>query len=401
VYLGVFVSSWHITRSTIETSHSTMRVPLADLHAQYLSIKPEIDVAIRGVIESSQFILGKAVEDFEKRFADAHAVKHCVGVGSGTDALHAALWALGIGRGDAVVTVPFTFIATVEAISLTGATPVFVDIEPATYTMDPRQLDELLRNLAGSRWIDGSIVKAIIPVHLYGHPAQMNELKSISRTYGLRVIEDACQAHLAQYDNTFAGNFGDVACFSFYPGKNLGAFGEAGAVTTNDDSLAQTIRQVRDHGQTEKYKHAFWGHNYRMDGIQGAVLDVKLRHLQAWTSRKRAIATLYRSQLSSLDGLTLPIESSAACHVFHQFVVRTSKRAALQSWLAEREIATARHYPIPLHLQDACHGLGYTKGNFPVSEAVASECLSLPIYPEMTDDQIEHVITSVRAFFQR
>jgi dTDP-4-amino-4,6-dideoxygalactose transaminase len=371
-----------------------MNVPLADLKAQYQTIKPEIDAAIQNVIENTQFILGKAVADFEQAFAQAHQTKHCIAVGSGTDALHAALWALGIGKGDAVVTTPFTFIATVEAISLTGAQPLFVDIEPKTYTMDPNKLEELMKTPQGKS------VRAILPIHLYGQPAAMDEIQMIASKYNLYIIEDAAQSHLAKFGGKFVGNFGAAACFSFYPGKNLGAYGEAGGIITNDDALAKKMRQLRDHGQSEKYKHEFWGHNYRMDGIQGAVLGVKLKYLNQWTSKRREIAAKYKQQFDGIPNLVVPFESPKAFHVYHQFVLRTNKRSAFQQYLTEKGIANALHYPIPIHFQEAYLHLGYKPGDFPVSEACAEECISIPAHPEMTEDQIEYVIENVRNFIR-
>lgn len=370
-----------------------MKVPPADLHTQYLSIKPEIDSAIQQVIENSQFILGKAVSDFEHTFAKAHQTKHCIAVGSGTDALHAVLWALGISKGDAVITTPFTFIATVESISLTGAAPVFVDIDPKTYTMDPEKLEDCLRSKRNN-------AKAVIPIHLYGQPAAMDSICEIATKYKLSISEDACQSHIAQYKGTFVGNFGIAGCFSFYPSKNLGAFGEGGAVTTNDDEIAKKVQLLRNHGQVEKYMHEFWGHNYRMDGIQGAVLGVKLKHLKRWTDRRRSIAQMYNKHLAGVGDLVLPYDSPKAYHVYHLFVIRTKRRTGLQQFLSQKEIATTIAYPIPLHLQQAYRSLGYSKGDFPNSEAAADECLSLPIYPEMTDEQVEYVANNVKAFFQ-
>ena len=368
-----------------------MKVPLADLQLQDRLLKPEIDSAIQNVIETSQFVLGKVVADFERDFAQVHGVRHCIAVGSGTDALHIALWSLGIDSRDTVVTTPFTFIATVEAISLTGARPLFVDVDEQTYNMDPQLLEKLLSK--------NKEIKAILPVHLYGQPATMDDIMNIAHKYGSLLVEDACQAHLAQYDGKCVGNFGRAACFSFYPGKNLGAFGEAGAVITNDDELAHKMRLLRDHGQAEKYKHGLWGHNYRMDGIQGAVLWVKLKHLRRWTERRREIAQQYSHLLAGVGDIILPLESPKAYHVYHLYVVRTKQRDALQTFLAKREISTAIAYPIPLHFQQAYQHLGYTKGDFPVSEAVAGECLSLPIFAEMTNEQVEYVVSTVRSFF--
>jgi len=378
-----------------------MKVPLADLRAQYLSIKSEIDSAIQQVIETSQFILGKSVADFERAFAQAHQVKHCIAVGSGTDALHVALWALGIGKGDAVITTSFTFIATVEAISLTGAIPLFVDIDPRTYTMNPEILEELLRTRKIPKGVDQNLkIKAVIPVHLYGQPAEMGKIQQTAQMHGLSIIEDAAQAHLAHYQGKFVGNFGIAGCFSFYPSKNLGAFGEGGAVTTNDDTLAQKIRLLRDHGQVEKYRHDFEGHNYRMDGIQGAVLGVKLRYLEQWTERRHYIAAYYNNHLSGVGDLVLPDELPEARHVFHLFVIRTKRRTALQKFLSGYGIATTIAYPIPLHLQKAYQHLEYSKGDFPVSETAANECLALPLFAEMTDEQADYVIEKVKVFFR-
>lgn len=370
-----------------------MKVPLADLHAQYLLLKTDIDAAIGEILSTSQYILGKAVANFERAFADAHGVKHCVAVGSGTEALHLPLWALGVGPGDAVATVPFTFIATLEAVSILGATPLLVDIEPGTYTMDPKKLDELLRSPRGKA------IKAVMPVHLYGQTAQMGEISALARTNGVSVVEDACQAHLARYEGSYVGNHGAAAGFSFYPGKNLGAYGEAGGILTNDDALALKMRQLRDHGQVEKYKHAFWGYNYRMDGIQGAVLGAKLPKLREWTLRRQDVAQKYRAGLSGVGDLVMPAVGPGCEHVYHLFVVRTKRRAELQQFLSGREISTAVAYPIPLHLQDAYRHLGYAQGDFPESERASEEVLALPMFAELSDPQVAYVIDGVRAFF--
>ncbi|MBI5217249.1 MAG: DegT/DnrJ/EryC1/StrS family aminotransferase [Ignavibacteriae bacterium] len=368
-----------------------MKIPLVDLQAQHKLIRTELDSAIRSVIDNSQFILGKAVSDFETAFAKAHNVKHCIAVGSGTDALHLALWANGIDSGDEVITVPYTFIATAEAISLLGATPVFVDIEPKTYTMNVTALEKAITPKT----------KAILPVHLYGQAADMNAIMEIAKKHNLNVIEDAAQAHLATYDGKFVGEFGNAACFSFYPVKNLGAFGEAGAITTNDDVLALNMKQMRDHGQVSKYNHEMIGHNYRMDGIQGAVLGVKLNYLQKWTERRREIASLYRTFLQNVGDIILPFESPNAYHVYHLFVIRTKKRDALQKFLAEHEIATALHYSRGLHEQKAYSFMKYKRGDFPQTESAADECISLPLYAEMTDEQVEIVATKVKEFFNK
>jgi dTDP-4-amino-4,6-dideoxygalactose transaminase len=366
-----------------------MNVPIVDLKAQYLSIKDEIDTAIAEVINHSSFILGNSVREFEQQFAAAHNVKHCIAVGSGTDALHIALWAAGVRQGDEVITVPFTFIATVEAISLVGAKPVFVDIDSTTFTMDTSKVEDAIT----------ARTKAILPVHLYGQPAAMDVITAIASKHNLAVIEDAAQAHLAKFKNRYVGEWGTAACFSFYPAKNLGAFGEAGAVITNDDKLAETMRRLRDHGQIEKYRHGMLGHNYRMDGIQGAVLGVKLRHLLQWTEQRRLLAETYRRLLSGVGDLTLPYHHPDAYHVNHLFVLLTEQRNKLLHYLSDKGIATAVHYPLPLHLQPACSGLGYSKGDFPVSESVAERCLALPLYAEMSNEQQLYVVEQVKDFF--
>ena len=369
-----------------------MNVPLADLRRQYEAIRPEIDSAIRQVIESSQFILGKAVADFESAFAAAHGVRHCVAVGSGTDALHAALWAAGVREGDVVATTPFTFIATVEAILLLKAVPFFVDIRPDTFTLDPARLAEAF---AAHR------IRSVVPVHLYGQAADAAVIAELAARHGAVVVEDACQAHLARWNDQPVGHFGQSACFSFYPGKNLGAFGEGGAVITDREDIALTLRRLRDHGQSAKYRHDIWGHNYRMDGIQGAVLGVKLRYLQQWTEKRRALAAHYREQIRVVGDLVLPAADPTAYHVYHLFVVRTKRRDALQTYLAERGVATAIAYPIPLHCQPAFASLGYRRGDLPESERAAEECLALPIYAEMSDDQLGYVAACVKDFYGR
>ncbi len=368
---------------------ATQQVPFLDLKLQYQHLKDEIVPSILATMESAQFILGRAVEDFEKRFAAAHGMKHCIAVGTGTDALHLILWARNIGPGDEVITVSHTFIATAEAVSLTGATPVFVDVDPVTYTMDPAALRKAITPRT----------RAIIPVHLYGQPAAMDAIMTIAREHNLFVVEDACQAHLAKWDGKFVGQFGHATAFSFYPGKNLGAYGEAGGITTNDDGLAAEIRQLRDHGQTKKYHHRRWGHNYRMDGIQGAVLGVKLGHLDGWTEARRRHARVYSERLKGVGDLVVPAESPRARHVYHLYVVQTGFRDALQTHLQEKGVGTGLHYPIPLHMQDAYRSLGYREGQFPVTEKVASHGLSLPMFAELTDGQIDHVVASIRGFF--
>jgi dTDP-4-amino-4,6-dideoxygalactose transaminase len=360
-------------------------IPLADLKAQYLSIKDEIDQAVLSVLGSSQFILGKYVEEFERDFAAYCGVEHALGVNSGTSALHLALLAAGVGPGDEVITVPFTFIATVSAIRYCGARPVFVDIDPQTYNMDPAGLEAAITPRT----------KVIMPVHLYGQPADMDPILETARRHGLVVIEDACQAHGAEYRGRRAGSLGDIACFSFYPGKNLGAYGEGGAVVTRNAEYAGKIRLLRDWGQSRRYYHDVEAFNYRMDGIQGAILGVKLRHLERWTEARRANAALYRRNLSD-GGIVTPCEMPWARHVYHVFAIRSPKRDALAAALSARQVQTGLHYPVPLHLQKAFAGLGHKAGDFPRAEMVASQVLSLPIFPELTQEQIETVSQAIR-----
>jgi dTDP-4-amino-4,6-dideoxygalactose transaminase len=360
-------------------------IPYLDLRAQYQSIKPEVDAAIARVLESAQFVLGDAVAGFERAFADYCGAGEAIGVNSGTSALHLALLAAGVGPGDEVITVPFTFVATVSAIGYAGARAVLVDIEPDYYTMDPAKLEKAITPRT----------KAIIPVHLYGQPADMDPILSIARKHGLTVIEDAAQAHGAKYHGRPCGSMGEVGCFSFYPGKNLGAYGEGGAVVTNNRELARRIRTLRSWGEEKRYEHTVKGFNYRMDGIQGAVLGVKLRHLEAWTEARRSRAAVYRQVLADVP-VPLPVERPGARHVYHVFAVRVSQREMWRERLAAAGVQTGVHYPIPVHLQPAHLDLGYRRGDFPVSEAAADEVLSLPLYPELTDAQIEIVAAAVR-----
>ena len=359
-------------------------IPIADLKAQYHAIKEEIDRAISDVLESSQFILGKEVAAFEDEFAAYCGAAHGVGLNSGTSALHLALLAAGVGPGDEVITVPFTFVATVAAIIYAGARPVFVDIEPASFTMDVSRIESAIT----------ARTKAILPVHLYGQCADMDPIVELARRRGLAVIEDAAQAHGAQYKGRRAGSLGDLACFSFYPGKNLGAYGEAGAVVTNNAEYNRVIRMLRDWGGEKKYIHSLKGYNYRMEGMQGAILRVKLRHLEAWTEARRRHAAAYR-RLFAQAGVRIPCEMPYNRHVYHVYAIRTAQRAGLQAALEAAGIQTAIHYPIPVHLQPAYSDLGYRRGDFPVSERAADEVLSVPIYPEMTDAQVGIVASSI------
>jgi dTDP-4-amino-4,6-dideoxygalactose transaminase len=366
-----------------------VNIPFVDLKTQYQSLKGEMHAALEAVMSSSQFVMGKGVEQFERSFADAHGAKHCIGVGSGTDAIHIILWGLGIGPGDEVITVSHTFIATAEGISLTGATPVFVDVDPKTYTMNPALLEKAITPRT----------KAIIPVHLYGQPADMDAIMAVARQHGVPVVEDACQAHLAACNGKPVGQFGVATAFSFYPGKNLGAYGEAGGVTTDDDALAQKLRILRDHGQERKYHHRYVGHNYRLDAMQAAVLSVKMPHLKAWTEARRKNAHTYTALLKGVGDIVTPYEDPRSTHVYHLYVVQTQHRDRLQAHLTAQGVGTGLHYPVPLHMQPAYAYLGYKSGDFAVTEQVASRGLSLPMFAELTGEQIEYVAGAIRGFF--
>ena len=374
-----------------------MKVPFLDLKSQYLSIKEEIDTAIQQVLESTAFAGGPFVAQFEKQFAEFCGCKHAIGVGSGTDALWLSLLALGIGEGDEVITVPNTFIATAEAVSFCGAKPAFVDIDEQTYNMDPNKLEEYLkfRNLQSTI---RSRPKAVIPVHLFGQPCDMDPIMEIARRYDLSVIEDACQAHGAKYKGRNAGTISDVGCFSFYPGKNLGAYGEAGAIVTNDDALAEKVRMLRDHGQAKKYYHNWIGWNARMDGIQGAVLGVKLKHLPSWNEARRNHARRYNDSLAEANSIQLPKEAEFARHIYHVYAIRAPRRDALISYLGERGISSGIHYPVPLHLQRAYTSLGLDNGGYPAAEKCCEEFVSLPMYPELTEEQIMYVSEEIKRF---
>jgi len=375
-----------------------MNVPFLDLKTQYLSIKPEIQNALQQVLDATAFAGGPFVAQFEKEFAAFCQAEHCVGVGNGTDALWMALLALGVGPGDEVITVPDTFIATAEAISYCGAIPVFVDVDEKSYNMDPNRLEDYLKSRFASGAVrSGSTLKAIIPVHLFGQTADMDPIIELARKYGLAVIEDASQAHGALYKGRPAGSMGDAGCFSFYPGKNLGAYGEAGAVVTNSASLADKMRMLRDHGSSKKYYHQVVGWNARMDGFQGAVLSVKLKHLPAWNEARRKNAELYNKLLSGLEGVITPKEMDYARHVYHIYAIRAQKRDDLIAKLGEKGVNCGIHYPVPVHLQNAYASLGLKAGSFPVAEKVASEFVSLPMFAELTEEQIHYTADMVKA----
>ncbi|MDQ0322186.1 dTDP-4-amino-4,6-dideoxygalactose transaminase [Pararhizobium capsulatum DSM 1112] len=362
-------------------------IPLLDTKVQYQSLKGEIDAAVLSVLASGHYVLGEEVAALESEFATYCGVRHAIAVNTGTSALHLALLAAGIGPGDEVITVPFTFVATVSAICYTGALPVFVDVEPATLTMDALKLEAAITPRT----------KAIMPVHLYGQMADMTAIKRIADRHGIPLIEDACQAHGARYEGHRAGSLGISGCFSFYPGKNLGACGEGGMVVTNSDEHAKSIRMLRDWGQEQRYHHVIKGFNYRMDGIQGAILRVKLRHLDAWTQARRDRAARYSSLLTGLKSVRTPVEAAHRDHVYHVYAIRCRDRLRLQGALMTAGIQSGLHYPIPVHLQKAHADLGYGPGDFPVAEAASQEVLSLPIFPEMTLGQVEQVALAIIA----
>jgi dTDP-4-amino-4,6-dideoxygalactose transaminase len=363
-----------------------IKVPFLDLTRQHAPLRSEIDAAIAEVIDTGAFAGGPFVAEFEKDFAPYCGCKHAMGVGSGTDALWLALLAAGVGPGDEVITVPNTFMATAEAITYCGATPVFVDVDQRTYTMDPAGLKEAIT----------PHTRAVIPVHLFGQPADMDPILEIARAHDLIVIEDAAQAHGSEYKGRRVGSLGDAGCFSFYPGKNLGAFGEAGAVVTDNEELQEKIRILRDHGQIQKYHHTMVGWNARMDGIQAAVLRVKLRHLEQGNELRRSHAAAYNRALQGIEGLVTPHEASHARHVYHIYAIRLPERDEVMKRLAEMGIACGIHYPVPVHLQKAYQSLGYGAGAFPNAELTAGQFISLPMFPGLTPAQVKTVAESVK-----
>jgi len=382
----------------LRNPHSTLRngdvrmVPFLDLTRQYRRIAEEILSAQKRVLEKGHFILGEEVSSFEEEFARSCEVRYGVGVGSGTDALFLGLKAAGIGEGDEVITVSHSFIATAIAISRTGAKPIFVDIDPEVYTMDPNMLEDCLKKRKRKR------VKAILPVHLYGHPAEMDAIMDIANRYHLMVIEDACQAHGAEYQGRKMGSFGHQACFSFYPTKNLGAYGDGGMVLTNDKRYYERLRLLRRYGEKRKYEHILKGWNSRLDEMQAAILRVKLKYLDQWNGERRKKALMFKRMLENTQ-VGCPIEREQARHVYHLFTIRTKKRNALQVFLKEKGIETLIHYPVPIHLQKAYAELGYRRGDLPVTEKVAHEILSLPFYPELTSEEMREVHEQVKTFF--
>ncbi|HMN18780.1 MAG: DegT/DnrJ/EryC1/StrS family aminotransferase [Ignavibacteriota bacterium] len=377
-----------------------MNIPFLDLKANYNSIKSEVNAAIQQVLDNTAYILGASVQNFERDFSAAHQVKYCLGTSSGTDANHLVLWGLGIGAGDEVIVPANTFIATAWGATLCGATPVFVDCDPETYNIDPAKVEKAITKKT----------KAIVAVHLYGQSADLDPLIDIAKKHNLILVEDAAQAHLAEYKGKLVGGLTEAASFSYYPGKNLGAYGEGGAVTTNNEALYNKIKKLREHGQSQKYYHDILGHNYRMEGIQGAVLEVKLKYLSKWTDARRSVAAKYNEGLKNFAKVITPKEASYAKHVYHLYVIQLNDgsleksnqlRDKLKDFLTQNGVNVGLHYPIPLHMQECFKNLGYKKGDFPNSEKIAEAGLSLPMFPELTDEQINYVIEKIKEFFSK
>ena len=366
----------------------SMQVDFVDLKAQYAALSAEVDAAIQQCLANADFILGKDVDSFEREFAAFCGAAHAVGVDSGMSALELALRGYDIGEGDEVITVSHTFSATAFAISATGALPVFVDVDSQTYNMDPALIEAAITPRT----------KAILPVHLYGQPAEIDQIVSLAREHKVLVIEDACQAHGARFQDQRVGSFGDAGCFSFYPGKNLGAYGDGGAIVTNDNQLAEKLRILRNCGQREKYQHVVVGFNHRLDNLQAAVLRVKLRRLDSWNEARRKNARLYDEFLAGADNVVTPHEAEGRSHVYHLYVIQHPRRDALLVHLNEQGVRPGLHYPIPVHLQPCYRELGVPTGSLPVTESLAANVISLPMFPELTREQIEFVCESVRAF---
>ena len=365
-----------------------MKIDFVDLKAQYAAISQQVDEALQRVVASADFILGKDVELFERDFAAYCEVDQAVGVDSGASALELALRAYGIGTGDEVITVSHTFAATALAISATGAVPVFIDVDERTYNMNPALIEAAITPRT----------KAILPVHLYGQPANIDEVSRIARKHNLLLIEDACQAHGAQFQGKRVGSFGDAGCFSFYPGKNLGAYGDGGMIVTNDAGVANKLRILRNCGQSEKYKHVMVGFNRRLDNLQAAVLRVKLPHLESWNEARRNAAQLYNEFLKDAANIVTPHEDEDRTHVYHLFVIQHSDRDGLMRHLREQGISAGLHYPTPVHLQPCYEYLNVPRGSLPITDALASRVISLPMYPELTREQIGFVCDQVKRF---
>jgi dTDP-4-amino-4,6-dideoxygalactose transaminase len=368
-----------------------LQVPILDLTAQHEQLEPELSQTIQEVVQDNAFILGEELEQFESEFASYCDAEHCAGVSSGTDALKLALHAAGVGEEDEVITVPVTFIATVEAICSTGADPVLVDVDPDTYTMDPDRLEDAITDRTA----------AVVPVHLYGQPADMTAIRNIADQHDLTVVTDACQAHGARWDGDRTGGLGDLACFSFYPGKNIGALGDAGCVTTDRASYADRLKALRNHGQREgeeKYRHRELGYNARMDNLHAAVLRLKLEHLDRWNEERRSNAATYDEMLGDVPGVVTPYTAGPAEHVYHQYTIRVEHRERAQEFMGDRGVQCGTHYPRPLHMQDACSFLDLEEGDLPASEHACSRVLTLPCFPELSEEQQRHVVKSLKSF---
>lgn len=366
-----------------------MNIPIVDLKTQYHTIKAEIDSAIQNVINETAFIRGKYVNNFELNFAQSYGVKHCIGVGNGTDAIYIALKMLGIGVGDEVITVANSWISTSETITQTGAKPVFVDVDPDYYCIDASKIEENIT----------SKTKAIVPVHLYGQPAEMDTIMKIAKKHNLFVVEDCAQAHFAEFKGQKVGTFGNAGTFSFYPGKNLGAYGDAGAILTNNDELAMRIRRFANHGMIKKHDHKMEGINSRLDGIQAAILDVKLKYIKEWNKKRNEIALKYNEHLSQIKDLKLPKIRRDSFHVFHLYVIQAPDRENLRKYLNDAGISTGIHYPVPLPFVEAYRYLNYNKDDFPVASKNEYKILSLPMFPELSDEAITYVADNIKSFY--
>jgi dTDP-4-amino-4,6-dideoxygalactose transaminase len=375
-----------------------LQVPFVDLKIQFRQIRDQVLSSVESICSKGAFVSGADIEDFEREFASFCGTKFCVALNSGSSSLHVGLKALRLQPGAKIIVPALTFIATAAMVTLSGGFPFFADVDPKTFCLDPIKVEELLNSQLRT---PSSKINAIIPVHLYGQSADMDRFVELSEKYRIPIIEDCSQAHGAKWNGRKVGGFGQVGCFSFYPAKNLGAYGEAGALITNDHNIFEFARSMRDHGSSQKYWHLFEGHNYRMDTLQAAILRIKLQRLEDWTAQRRIAAGWYRELLSDLEEIHLPVEANGRWHVYHLFVILTSHREKLRSYLSEKGIGTGIHYCVPLHLQPAYHHLGLKEGTFPVAESIARECLSLPMYPELTREQVEYVCREIKSFFSK
>lgn len=368
-----------------------MNIPLLDLKKQYLSLKEEIDKSVISVLEEGRYILGPNVKELEKEIAHYLGVKHAVGVANGTDALFLTLKSYGICEGDEVITTPFTFFASAETISNVGATPVFVDVDPNTYNIDIDKIEERITERT----------KAIVPVHIFGQPVNMDKIMELAKKHNLIVIEDACQAIGSEYKGNKVGSIGDAGCFSFFPTKNLGAYGDAGLIVTNDDEIAEKIKVLRAHGSKPKYYHSVLGYNSRLDEIQAAVLRIKLKHLDKWNNVRKERAHIYNEMLNNIKDIVIPYEDKDIKHIYHLYIIQSSYREELIEYLKEKEIGTGIYYPVPLHMQKVYEDLGYKEQDLPISESLAKKTFAIPLYPELTIKQQEYIVNSIKEFYEK